>query len=564
MVEQAKTGRKTGFARRACVREMLDAIPSAVILVDRNHRLVEANRAFCAEAGGTRDFWLSAPLDSILPPDACARLRAEHERVFASGEDMESEEVLVNGEGRKRHLITRRRLIEIDGEPFILTVLSDVTAHREAEARSRYLAFHDDLTGLANRALLGERVRATLERNGGSNAALLLIDIDRFKDINDAFGHAAGDALLRAFADRLAGIARGSDTVARLGGDEFAILLGDIETAADAEAACRRVAALGEQPFAIASGAVSLELTVGGAWAAPGVDSCELQRRADLALGEAKRDHEKSCCVFGDDLAERLRQRKLLEADLRAALDAGGQLEVHYQPVMGASGDEVAGMEALVRWQHPTLGLLGPNSFITIAEQSGLIVRLGEWVLDQAVAMMAHFPGVSIAVNLSPVQLRSQGVDDYILASLAAHGMPPSQLQLEITESAMLAVDAGVQARLQRLRGAGVQLVLDDFGTGYSSLSHLHRLSVDRVKIDQSFVRELGESHDARAIIQAVLGIGHALGIGVTAEGVEDEKQRIFLRAFGCHEFQGYLFSRPLTCSDAVTFLESYAKRRAA
>lgn len=551
-------------ARDPCLRMMLEALPSPVLVINRADRIVEVNKAFCALAGRDRAHWLSTPIHAYLSPDQLARFTAEHARVFETGEDLETEEIIDGHDGTIRHVVTRRRRIEFQGEALVLTILTDITALRAAEAHIRHLAYHDPLTGLPNRAALAEQLAAALVDCPPAKPALLLIDLYQFKDINDAFGDCVGDALLQAFANRLAGVARGSDRVARTGGDSFAVLVEDCPDAAAAEAACRRLLALADTPFESRAGAVMLGVSVGCAWAESGATAADLHRRAEFALYEAKQQPANQFRLFDAVLAAEVQARRTLEADLRAALSAGDQLDVHYQPVIDAGGHRVVGVEALVRWHHPQQGLIPPATFIPIAEASGLIVPLGEWVLDRAVAMMVRFPQIALAVNLSPIQLRSPEIDARLLAIVARHGMNPRQLQLEVTESAMLAMDAGVEMGLTRLREAGVQLVLDDFGTGYSSLSHLHRLAIDRVKIDQSFVRDLGSSQDARAIIQAVLGIGQSLGIGVTAEGVEDETQQLFLRSFGCHEFQGYLFSRPLPSGDAVAFLEAHMEREAA
>ncbi|MET0309810.1 MAG: EAL domain-containing protein [Sphingomonas sp.] len=540
----------------ACARVVMDAIPSPVVMIDRRHRLIAVNDAFCAFVGDTREALLHGSHYDRLPGHVVEALHAVHDRVFATGEDYQAEEVISDLTGRTRNVITRRRRINLGGEDMIMSVLTDVTEFRQAEAQNRYLAFHDALTGLPNRTLLDERIGQAMARRARSGgAALLFIDLDNFKDVNDGLGHPAGDELLRQFAARIGAVVRGSDTVARLGGDEFAILLTDLGGRFDAEETCRRVLAAASEPFELANGCVFVGASMGLVEAEEGITAEELQRRADVALYEAKRGGRGCFRVFSVALDQRMLARRRLESDLRAALEAGDQLEVYYQPVIEAPAERLTAMEALVRWNHPQMGLLLPGSFIDVAEDSGLIVPLGDWVLDQATAMMARFSDVSIAVNLSPVQLRSEGIDARILATLAANRLAPERLQLEITETAMLSMEGDVQAKLLRLRREGVKIVLDDFGTGYSSLSHLQRFAVDRVKIDQSFVRELADSQDARAIIQAVLGIGQTLGIAVTAEGVELDSQRIFLRAFGCNEFQGYLYSRPLSSGDAYAYL---------
>jgi diguanylate cyclase (GGDEF)-like protein/PAS domain S-box-containing protein len=559
-MQQAEQGHAEA-ALGACMRMTLEALPSPVMLIDSDDRIVDVNQAFCDLAGHDRSYWLSTPIQDYLSPGQVARFTAEHAQVFATGEDLETEEVIDGHDGTRRNVVTRRQRILVGETPLVLTILTDITALRAAEAHIRHLAYHDGLTGLSNRAALNEQLADALAHGA---PALLLIDLYQFKDINDAFGDGVGDALLRAFAYRLAGAARGSDRVARTGGDTFAVLVDACPDAAAAEAACRRLLALLDAPLVGPSGAVSLGVSIGCAWAEPGLSADELHHRAEFALYEAKRQPANAFSLYDAALADEVHARRTLEADLRAALAGGTQLDVHYQPVIDAGGHRVVGVEALVRWHHPQQGMIPPLHFIPVAEASGLIVPLGEWVLDRAVAMMARFPTLALAVNLSPIQLRSPDIDCRILAILARHGMDPRQLQLEVTESTMLAMDAGVELVLARLREAGVQLVLDDFGTGYSSLSHLHKLAVDRVKIDQSFVRDLARSQDARAIIQAVLGIGQSLGIGVTAEGVEDELQQSFLRSFGCHEYQGYLFSRPLSAGDAAAFLEAHMERAAA
>ncbi|MGN7998237.1 putative bifunctional diguanylate cyclase/phosphodiesterase [Sphingomonas sp. 22176] len=559
-MRQAEQG-DADAARGACLRTMLEALPSPVLLIDQANRIVDVNQAFCDLAGRDRDYWLSTPSETYLTQEQLARFSFERAQVFATGKDLETEEVIKGHDGTRRNVVTRRRRILIGDTPLVLTILTDITPLRTAEAHIRHLAYHDALSGLPNRAALNEQL-ATALADGAP--ALLLIDLYQFKDINDAFGDAVGDALLRAFAYRLAGAARGSDRVARTGGDSFAVLVDDCHDSVAAEAECRRLLALVDAPFIGGAVAATLGVSIGCAWAESGLCADELHRRAEFALYEAKRQPANEFRLYDAALAAEVQARRTLEADLRTALTAGDQFDVHYQPVIDAGGHRVVGVEALVRWQHPQQGMIPPVRFIPIAEASGLIVPLGEWVLDRAVAMMARFPALSLAVNLSPIQLRSPGIETRILAVLARHGMDPRQLQLEVTESTMLAMDTGVELALARLREVGVQLVLDDFGTGCSSLSHLHKLAVDRVKIDQSFVRDLGRSQDARAIIQAVLGIGQSLGIGVTAEGVEDELQRGFLRAFGCHEYQGYLFSRPLPTADAVAFLEAHMERAAA
>ncbi|GAA0734221.1 putative bifunctional diguanylate cyclase/phosphodiesterase [Sphingomonas trueperi] len=436
-MQQAEQG-DADTALGACMRMMLEALPSPVLLIDQDDRIVEVNQAYCDLVGKDRAHWLSTPIEACLSPKLITRFVAEHAQVFATGKDLETEELLVGHDGTVRNLVTRRRRIIVGDTPLVLTILTDITPLRAAESRIRHLAYHDTLTGLPNRAALNEQLTGALATCPPSGPALVLIDLYQFKDINDAFGDGVGDALLRAFAYRLAGAARGSDRVARTGGDSFAVLLEDCGDAAAAEAACRRVLALIDAPLVGPSGAVTLGVSVGCAWAEPGLSPAELHRRAEFALYEAKRQPANAFRLYDAALAAEVQARRTLEADLRTALAVGDQLDLHYQPVIDAGGHRVVGVEALVRWHHPQQGTIPPLRFIPVAEASGLIVPLGEWVLDRAAAMMVRFPSLSLAVNLSPIQLRSPDIDSRILAILARHGMDPRQLQLEVTESTML------------------------------------------------------------------------------------------------------------------------------
>ncbi|MFZ5748026.1 MAG: putative bifunctional diguanylate cyclase/phosphodiesterase [Pseudomonadota bacterium] len=549
------------------VGALLNAMPGAVFIKNRNGQILLINDTACALFGHSRDTLLHCDPHDFLPTDAADLIAAVDAHVLDTGEDFQYEEEIVREDGEPRRFLTTKRRIRIEDEPYLVCVATDITELRAAEARTHYLAFHDALTGLPNRALLNERIDQALlrARRQPENTALVYVDLDRFKEVNDSLGHAAGDALITAFASRLSGLARASDTVARLGGDEFAVLLTDVGQGFDPNAFCRRALESAMEPFDLPEGQAIVAASIGVAVLPPDeIERDELHRRADVALYEAKNSGRGCYRVFSTLLDERTRRRRRIEMDLRAALARGDELEVFYQPVVASGSDTLRAMEALVRWRHPELGMLTPVEFVPIAEETGLIVPLGEWVLERSAAMMAAWPDVSIAVNISPVQLRADNVVDRVLEIVAKHGLAPGQLQLEVTETAIFDADAHVSDKLKRLRAAGVKIVLDDFGTGYSSLAHLQQIEVDRVKIDQSFVARLSGSEDSRAIIQAVLSIGHTLGIRVTAEGVETAAQRDFLKAFGCDELQGYLFSRPLDEAAARAYLARDAKAQAA
>ena len=405
------------------------------------------------------------------------------------------------------------------------------------------------MSGLANRALLNDRVDQELARvaRGSRRCALLYIDLDGFKDINDRHGHQAGDELIREFACRVASLVRAGDTVARIGGDEFAILVCDVDRPQSLEALCARVVEAANTPFEVAGMKVFIGASVGVVLASePDCRYSDLLRKADVALYKAKSEGRGCYRMFCDEMDERHKLRSQIHAELRKALAMDLGLDVYYQPLYSNVGEELVCVEALLRWDHPVLGTLGPTQFIPVAEETGLIFDLGEWVLARACETLRPWPQIALAVNVSPVQLRDPQLAQRVVRIVREHGFDPRRLQLEVTENALFNADGVVACCLRDLRAVGIRIALDDFGTGYSSLTHLRRLEVDKVKIDRSFVQHLGQSADSAAIVQAVANIGKTLGLMVTAEGVETEEQRRFLAATGCTELQGYLFSRPL------------------
>lgn len=542
------------------LQTIIDVIPNPVFIKNREHRMVLVNQGACDLFGHSREALLTKSDWELWPADQVLVFRDMDNRVFATGQDNENEEQLTTPSGSVRTVVTRKRLVHLGGEPFLVAVVTDVTAYREAEAHNRYLAFHDPLTALPNRALLNERIDQALmrTRRTADQHALLYIDLDRFKEVNDTYGHQAGDELIRDFAGRLSSLIRTTDTVARLGGDEFAVLLNDIHSPVEVERICHRILNAAAQPFEVTGAQAFVHTSIGVVFTPPqDISRIELQRRADVALYKAKNDGRGCFRIFDDEMDENIRRRRLIEDELRKALIEDQGLEVYYQPIVSAGNETVTLLEALIRWNHPRLGMLLPSQFIAVAEDTGLIMQLGDLVLRRASRTISAWPEISVAVNLSPVQLRDTGLADRVLDILNDVGLNPARLQLEITESAFLNADAVVTSTIQRLRKSGIKIALDDFGTGYSSLSHLRQFEVDKVKIDRSFVQHLGQLNDSAAIVQAVTGIGKALGLSVTAEGVEKVEQRDFLRASGCHELQGYLVSRPLPESAIAEFLDA-------
>ncbi len=419
------------------------------------------------------------------------------------------------------------------------------------------MARHDVLTGLPNRLLLGEYMPQALarsRRNGG--LAVLCLNLDRFKVINDTLGHAAGDTLLRALSQRLKDCTREMDLIVRLGGNEFAIVQEAVEQPSEATALARRLVKEMARPFDIAGTEVVIGTSVGIALAQDGLTTPEaLLKCADLALCRAKEDGRGRFCFFEPEMDVRVQARRMLELDLRSAL-ALGQFEVFYQPLVRTKTGAISGFEALLRWRHPHRGLVSPAIFIPVVEEIGLITAIGAWVLARACADAATWPnGLKVAVNLPPEQFRGHGLVDEVANALTASGLPGNRLELEITESTLIQDDASVLATLHALRALGVRIAMDDFGTGYSSLSYLRRFPFDKIKIDQSFVRGMIDQADCLAIVRAVIGLGRSLGIAVNAEGVETLEQLDALRRGECGELQGFLFSRPRPSGEVANML---------
>jgi len=419
---------------------------------------------------------------------------------------------------------------------------------RASEAQAQHLAFHDSLTGLANRAMLDARIDQTLTHGAGrGDAALILIDLDRFKRVNDTLGHAAGDMLLSAFAERLAELCTRGETVARLGGDEFAVFVPANADQVSLRQLCQRLLCAARMPFNVGHSLIHVGASVGIACAdRPEIDRIELLRRADIALFRTKAHGKNNFCFFESTMDELVLSRAAIEDELHEAIRHGVGLTLHFQPLIAAAGGSVTGLEALLRWNHPRHGLIGPDRFIPIAEESGLIVPLGEWVLREVCRMTRRWPALRFSANLSPVQFLDSSFASQVEAIVAETGADPTRIELEITESVLLADDEVAGATLAELRRIGFGIALDDFGTGYSSLGYLQRFRVDRIKIDRSFVQAIGSREDASAIVVAIVTLGHAMNLRVTAEGVETEAQYRFLVAAGCDSLQGYHFSPPV------------------
>jgi diguanylate cyclase (GGDEF)-like protein len=464
-----------------------------------------------------------------------------------------SEHILQTNSGRSLRVIDQ----PMKGGGFV-TTLEDITQWQRAQARIAHMAGHDALTDLPNRTLFHQELRHALKRTKRAQlVAVLCLDLDHFKDVNDTLGHPIGDELLKAVARRLSDSVREGDTVARLGGDEFAIVQAGTEVDAQSPAAlAARLVEKISAPYEIQGHQIIIGTSIGISLAPhDSSDPDQLLKNADMALYRAKSDGRGGFRFFEEAMDAKARSRRLLELDLRAALSRH-ELELYYQPITDVKSGIVTGFEALVRWNHPARGLISPLEFIPLAEETGLIIPIGDWVLAQACKEAMAWPdGTRVAVNLSAVQFKSRHLTETILAALSDSGLPADRLELEITETVLLRDSEATLAVLHKLREHGVRISMDDFGTGYSSLSYLRSFPFDKIKIDKSFIQELASRSESMAIVRAVTGLGKSLGIPTTAEGVETLEQLAILKSEGCTEIQGYLISPPRPSADVAEIL---------
>ncbi|MCZ8253086.1 MAG: EAL domain-containing protein [Hylemonella sp.] len=522
-------------------------------------RIVAVNDNFVRDFGWSREELEGRTAVEIgLWPDLAHRTQFR-EALSRQGRTMNHETVWRHRSGELRRISISSSVIELDGVSYILSFCTDITTRKAAEEEIQRLAFFDPLTGLPNRRLLMDRLDQAMtactrhQRLG----ALLFIDLDNFKTLNDTHGHDMGDLLLRQVAQRLAGSVREGDTVARLGGDEFVVMLEDlsrdaIEAATQAETIGRKIVSALNELYEIRALSVHSTPSLGATLFGAEIENIEEPiKRADLAMYQAKSAGRNTIRFYDPRMQSLLLARAALERDLRAALQQD-QFVLHYQPQVQRGG-LVAGAEALLRWQHPQRGLVSPGEFIALSEETGLILPLGERVLELACTQLARWatqPGMAhltLSVNVSPRQFQQEQFVDQVLAVLQRTGAPPARLKLELTESLLISNVDEVITKMDAIKARGVGFALDDFGTGYSSLSYLKRLPLDQLKIDQSFVRDILVDPNDAAIARMVIVLGESLGLEVMAEGVETLAQQQALQALGCHAYQGYLYSRPLT-----------------
>ncbi|TDR90383.1 putative bifunctional diguanylate cyclase/phosphodiesterase [Enterovirga rhinocerotis] len=540
----------------------LNNMSHGLTMIDGAGRLIVRNRQFCELVG--LDETMLAPgmtaeelhqamaRSGLLSEAAVAQIWSGHRDLAEHGNPIA---FVINTLAGRAIAVTQRPL---DGG--WVAIYEDITRRRVVERRVRFLALHDDLTKLPNRIHFRSRLEEFMQRSRlqGGSFALLYLDLDRFKGVNDTYGHQTGDSLLRAVVRRLRACVRPGDVIARLGGDEFAILQPLSDEDNRPEILGRNIVAAIDRPFDLLGHRISIGASIGIAIVADGrvADADRILREADLALYQAKTTGRGTCLVYEPVLEQTRRHRLALEADLRQAIETGA-LSLRYQPIFELAHGRVSGFEALARWYHPERGWISPAEFVPLAEQSGLIDELGAWVLRRACRDISGFPGSpKVAVNLSTQQLRSEAIVAIVADALAQSGLAPERLELEITETALLTEVLGTASLLNKFRELGTHIVLDDFGTGYSSLSHLRSFPLSKIKIDQSFVRDMATDKQSSAIVSSTVELAAKLGMLTTVEGVETAELLDLARSMNCTEAQGYHLGRPVTILEAVEMLD--------
>ena len=546
---------------------VVENIPAVVFVKDaQTGRFILVNRAGEEFLGVSRSAIVGKTDHDFFPKEEAERFVARDRRALQSLQPQLVEEEPVHTPHNGIRCLRTKVIAVRDslGHPHLLLGISeDITEQKLAGERIKYMAHHDGLTSLANRALFRQQLDAAMTefRRTGRRVTLYFFDLDGFKKINDTLGHPTGDALLRMLADRVRQCAGDGDTVARLGGDEFAILHPASPMAKNETALARELVQRISKPYDVGGNRLTVTASIGVSTSGEAcADSDRMLRNADVALYRAKEGGRNAFRFYDPSMDHHLEEKRARELAVRNAL-ARGEFEVHYQPFVSVTNERICGMEALLRWRHPEKGLLPPCEFIPIAEETALIGALGEWVLRKACEDAAGWPVyIGLAVNISPSQCNA-ALTQTVMSALAMSRLSPGQLELEITESALLQDSSTTVSVLHQLRGLGVKIAMDDFGTGYSSLSYLRSFPFDKIKIDKSFVKDVLTDSDSLAIVRAVAGLGASFGVPTTAEGVETVEQFEQVRAAGCTHVQGYYFGRPMPIDEVMRVLH---RRRAA
>ncbi|HXX25129.1 MAG TPA: EAL domain-containing protein [Pseudolabrys sp.] len=554
-ITEAKRAEQELEQTRSFLDTILENVPSPIIVKDvESRRYLLINRAAETYLGIDRKVMLGKRAIDVMPAETAEHIDAEDQRLVDTQKQLFIGEhaIVTPANGTRIVTTTRLPVMGVDGKPqYLISVVHDVTDRKLNEQRIAHMAHHDPLTELPNRTAFNECITKTIDLAGKSDEsfAVMCLDLDRFKTVNDVFGHSTGDRLLKEVAQRLAAACEGA-FLARVGGDEFTVITPAGDQPQAAELLAERLCAALDSDIEIDGNAVRVGLTIGIAvFPQDGEDVLTLLANADAALFRAKSEARGSVRFFESAMDTQLREKRLLQQDLRNAI-ARDELALHYQPQAHISG-EITGFEALVRWHHPRFGMVAPSTFIPLAEETGIIVSLGEWILRTACREAASWPkALRVAVNLSPVQFQRGDLVKVVHEILLETGLSPTRLELEITEGVLIRDFSGAVATLRRLKGLGVRIAMDDFGTGYSSLSYLQSFPFDKIKIDRAFVANLAHSQQAVTIIRAVIALGRGLNLPVVAEGVETEGQLKFLAAENCSEIQGYLVGRPQPIED--------------
>ncbi|CAN1521717.1 COG5001 Predicted signal transduction protein containing a membrane domain, an EAL and a GGDEF domain [Sphingomonadaceae bacterium] len=541
---------------KSMLEQIIDTTPILINATDRNGKFLFMNSYQSAMFGVEPELLVGRPISEMLDPPLAERELRRNALILESGQSIPNYEEVFDSDGIELTFhCNKSPLRNKEGQIIgVLTSALDITARKFAEEHRAHLALHDMLTGLPNRALLAENMRHAIEEcaTTDSKAALLLVDLDRFKVINDTRGHQTGDMLLRQVAERINGALGANELAARIGGDEFALILRNIESIEDVSHRCQALLTQIGRPYSLGGVDQLIGASIGIAIIPDdGNSPDELLRVADLAMYEAKSNGRNCHCFFSPQLNQIAQFNAGVEADLRRAIDRD-EFFLEYQPIVDSSSTEICGLEALVRWQHPTRGRLMPSEFLRVANDSGLIDRIGTWVIDAACRQISAFEkeGINlphIAVNVSPRQFQSINIAAEILNAMERHNVASDRIVVEITEELLLDQSPDLMQQLIELRSNGIELSIDDFGTGYSSLQYLRDLPANRLKIDRTFIARIEQSSVDRAIISTIAHLAHALDMRVVAEGVENETQKSLLRAAGCDELQGYLFGRSLS-----------------
>ncbi|GBF27284.1 putative signaling protein [bacterium MnTg02] len=569
IIEDITERKKTETLNLRLARIVEDSINEIYVFDSQTLKFLQVNASACKNLGYTiEELYGLTPVD--LKPDYTREAFEDIIAPLKRGEEdyIRFETVHRRKDGSHYDVEIILQQIRSENRPVFAAIIEDITERKlaeaeknRAEARIRHMAHHDTLTGLPNRVLFNDRLEQAVIRTraAGEMVSVLCLDLDHFKEVNDTLGHARGDQLLTQVASRIKSCISETDTFSRIGGDEFAILQSDITEPGDAATLAQNIVDASSEPYFLDDHEIFVGTSIG--IAVCGQSDCDIEpddllRNADLALCNTKAEARGTYIFYKEEIDNQLKARKVLESDIRRALKQG-QFEVHYQPQVNAIDNSIAGAEALLRWNHPTRGPISPAEFIPLAEETGLIFAISDFVLRSACRDAAAWARIKLAVNLSPVQFRRPGVAELVSNVLRETGFPPERLELEITEGALLLDTDATIAALTELKSLGVSIAMDDFGTGYSSLGYLRRFPFDKLKIDRNFIKDLGQSTEANAIVQAVISLAKSLGMRANAEGVESFLQADILRIEGCDELQGFFFGKPMPATEFEALLQS-------